>query len=84
MAPKYEPPSDGQLRTMIRQSWEQHSPKMYARLRQSGKLDEEIAATARDTKRYAANLIATGLRPHEAWEQAMREHALRVWDDRAP
>jgi hypothetical protein len=75
---EYQPPSETDLQAQIERHWRENAPKRYARLRQAGTLHEAAQETAEATSRLARNLQHSGLRPHEAWDQALTEVALSL------
>lgn len=66
-------PTDDQLRLAIRTRLKDHPNPA---IRQYADDPEYIDLRLQATRRLASNLKRSGLQPHEAWDQAMREEAL--------
>jgi len=67
------PPTLGELRLWLKESLRQSSnPEMRGYATDQEYLDQR----ARRTQQQALNLIQSGLRPHEAWDQAITETLL--------
>lgn len=52
-----------------RQHWQEHLPKMYARLKADGTLMAKLTEAADATARDLQNLMGQGFNYQEAWEQ---------------
>lgn len=52
-----------------RQHWQEHLPKMYARLKADGTLQAKLTEAADATARDLQNLMGQGFNYQEAWEQ---------------
>ena len=52
-----------------RQHWLEHLPKMYARLKANGTLQQQLTEAAEATARDLQNLMGQGFNYQEAWEQ---------------
>lgn len=52
-----------------RQHWQEHLPKMYARLKADGTLQAKLTEAADATARDLENLMGQGFNYQEAWEQ---------------
>lgn len=62
------------LMTEGRQHWKRHLPRLYARLKNSGKLEASLREAAQATKKAMDALEKTqGMSPAEAWPEVRAE-----------
>lgn len=63
------------LERIARIHWELHRPKMVAEMTKAGTLDQRIKEAVESTQQTMAQMVRSGMRPWEAWEEA-REQAI--------
>ena len=76
----FRPPSDEELRSEALEFYK-GQPKRYRELRKSDELEEMLDLKVEETKRYAANLIASGTFARQAWPWAIRVKILETEPD---
>lgn len=75
---EFEPPTEHDLIVQIERHWQEHDRSRHARLMRDGTLHRSAREAAEATARLARNLQHSGLAPHEAWDQAIREVVLSL------
>ena len=71
----HDPPTDGELRLLIRQHPSEYLPAYKRELANDA---EYVDLRVRATQTLAESLIRSGLRSYQAWDQAIREAALAL------
>lgn len=61
-------PRLGYLARIADQHWQEHCPRMYRELEDSGQLDEMLDAVQENTASMLKELIAQGMPYNQAWE----------------
>jgi hypothetical protein len=81
----YEPPNPlTGLRKTIKAHWTEHRPKMTAKLRAAGKLDEAVDAAFSLTANEYHDLMNKGLTVDQAWEMVRETWALVPDEEDSP
>jgi hypothetical protein len=70
--------SEAQLVQTIVRHWKQYRPDLYRQAEKKGSLYRLARADAQRTLQMAGNLMASGVEPATAWDEAMREVALSI------
>lgn len=60
--------------SQARQHWQENLPKMFARLKSEGSLQQALTNAADATARDLQNLMGQGFNHQEAWEQVRELH----------
>ena len=56
-----------------REHWKKHLPRLYARLKNRGELEEALRVAADQTLTAMDELVGTGMTPAEAWPEVRAE-----------
>ena len=60
-----------------REHWKEHLPKMYARLKKAGTLEQELTKAADATAAQMQHLMARGFPHQDAWEMSREQYLFR-------
>jgi hypothetical protein len=70
--PKYQPPTENELKSKALRFVKENKPGEYRNMQKSVELDEYCRLKAEEARRYAEDLIASGEWDKQAWNRAIR------------
>lgn len=72
------------LKLQINRHWREHRPKMYAQLKQSGRLEQSIHLAAERTMDALTDLLQDKVPYNQAWEAVREEWAFLPDEEDVP